>query len=393
MAAEDAEVEVPPTLKALLAARLDQLDEAERRVLERGSVEGEIFHRGGVQALAPEETQVTTRLAALVRRQLVRPDRAQIAGDDGYRFRHLLIRDAAYDALPKAVRADLHARFADWLDEHGQALVERDEIVGYHLEQAARYRAELGQPDAALAERAAARLAAAGRRASDRLDYRAALALLTGRSSSCARTGSTSRSSSRRPGAWRISMGARRAETAERSPNAPRRRATAPGRCSLARWPSSCATLRRRRRPRPTSWRQLCRAALPLEEERGDPRRLALLWELLASAANFRMQNDEHVEAAARRRSATPASPATRPRTRGLDWALILGPRPADEAMRVLDELADRRPPGAHGPRAGGAARDARPHRRGVAARGGAVEPPARGDRRHFAGTPRLPLR
>ena len=178
MAAEDGDVDVPPTLKALLAARLDQLDEAERRVLERGSVEGEIFHRGGVQALAPEETQVTTRLAALVRRQLVRPDRAQIAGDDGYRFRHLLIRDAAYDALPKAVRADLHARFADWLDEHGHALVERDEIVGYHLEQAARYRAELGQPDPSLADRAAARLAAAGRRAIDRQDYRAGAALL-----------------------------------------------------------------------------------------------------------------------------------------------------------------------------------------------------------------------
>ena len=179
MAAGDAEVEVPPTLKALLAARLDQLDEAERRVLERGSVEGEIFHRGAVQALAPEETQVTTRLAALVRHQLVRPDRAQLAGDDGYRFRHLLIRDAAYDALPKAVRADLHARFADWLDEHGEALVERDEIVGYHLEQAARYRARAraarprpwptapppGSPPPAS-------------RAIDRQDYRAGAALL-----------------------------------------------------------------------------------------------------------------------------------------------------------------------------------------------------------------------
>ena len=169
---------MPPTLKALLAARLDQLDEAERRVLERGSVEGEIFHRGAVQALAPEETQVTTRLAALVRRELVRPDRAQLAGDDGFRFRHLLIRDAAYDALPKAVRADLHARFADWLDEHGDALVERDEIVGYHLEQAARYRAELGQPDCGLADRAAVRLAAAGNRAVDRQDHRAGAALL-----------------------------------------------------------------------------------------------------------------------------------------------------------------------------------------------------------------------
>ena len=101
MAREQGDVEVPPTLRALLAARLDQLDEPERRVLERGSVEGELFHRGAVQALAPEEPEVTARLAALVRRELVRPDRAQLAGDDGFRFRHLLIRDAAYDSLPK----------------------------------------------------------------------------------------------------------------------------------------------------------------------------------------------------------------------------------------------------------------------------------------------------
>jgi len=61
------EVLVPPTLRALLATRLDQLDAGERRGLERGAVEGEIFHRGAVQALAPEETHVTPRLAALVR--------------------------------------------------------------------------------------------------------------------------------------------------------------------------------------------------------------------------------------------------------------------------------------------------------------------------------------
>jgi class 3 adenylate cyclase len=133
MAREQEDVEVPPTLKALLAARLDQLDEPERRVLERGSIEGELFHRGGVQALAPEEPQVTARLTALVRRELVRPDRAQLAGDDGFRFRHLLIRDAAYDSLPKSVRAELHERFADWLVSHTE-LVELDEIVGYHLE-------------------------------------------------------------------------------------------------------------------------------------------------------------------------------------------------------------------------------------------------------------------
>jgi class 3 adenylate cyclase len=131
------EVEVPLTLRALLAARLDQLDESERRVLERGAVEGELFHRGSVQALAPEETEVTPRLAALVRKDLVRPDRAMLPREDAYRFRHLLIRDAAYDALPKATRAHLHRRFAKWLEEYGQSLVELDEILGYHLEQAA----------------------------------------------------------------------------------------------------------------------------------------------------------------------------------------------------------------------------------------------------------------
>src|SRR5438477_12785652 len=85
------DVEVPPTLRALLAARLDQLGESERLVLERGAVEGELFHRGAVQALAPEETEVTPRLAALVRHDLVRPDRPILPREDAYRFRHLLI--------------------------------------------------------------------------------------------------------------------------------------------------------------------------------------------------------------------------------------------------------------------------------------------------------------
>ena len=174
------EVEVPPTLQALLAARLDQLDPTERRVLDRGAVEGEVFHRGAVQALC-SEASVTPRLAALVRRQLIRTDRPQLPGEDAFRFRHLLLRDAAYHALPKALRADLHERFAAWLDDHGVELVERDEIVGYHLEQAYRYRVELGQavdPQSQLAAVAAGRLEAAGRRAMHRGDMGAALNLL-----------------------------------------------------------------------------------------------------------------------------------------------------------------------------------------------------------------------
>jgi class 3 adenylate cyclase/tetratricopeptide (TPR) repeat protein len=178
----EGEVVVPPTLQALLAARLDQLETAERNVLERGAIEGEIFHRGAVQALAPEETQVTPRLAALVRKELIRPDQPQFAGEDGFRFRHLLIRDAAYEALPKQVRAELHERFADWLArvvrEHAP---EYEEILGYHLEQAHRSRAELGPLDEhteGVGRRAAECLAAAGRRALARGDAHAATNLL-----------------------------------------------------------------------------------------------------------------------------------------------------------------------------------------------------------------------
>jgi class 3 adenylate cyclase/tetratricopeptide (TPR) repeat protein len=175
------EVAVPPTIQALLAARLDQLDPSERGVLERGAVEGQIFHRGAVVALAPDEPHVDGRLTALVRKELVRPERTQVPGDDAYRFRHLLIRDSAYDALPKATRAELHERFAEWLDEHGGDLVEQDEIVGYHLEQAYRYRAELGPVDdagRALARRAAERLVAGGQHALARRDVRAVVALM-----------------------------------------------------------------------------------------------------------------------------------------------------------------------------------------------------------------------
>jgi class 3 adenylate cyclase/tetratricopeptide (TPR) repeat protein len=174
-----AEVEVPPTIHALLAARLDQLDPDERSVLEHGSVEGRTFHRGAVAALADGDGSVDQRLIALVRKELVRPDRTQLAGDDAYRFRHLLIRDAAYDALPKATRADLHERFARWIEQHGGDLVELDEILGYHLGQACLYRAELGlDVDDELRADARRHLAEAGSRAIIRDDFVAAQHLI-----------------------------------------------------------------------------------------------------------------------------------------------------------------------------------------------------------------------
>ena len=178
---DDREIAVPPTIQALLAARLDQLRTEERTVLECGSVEGQSFHRGTVQVMAPQERDLSGRLMTLVRQDLLRPDRAVFPGEEAFRFRHLLIRDAAYQALSKADRAGLHERFARWLEERGTGLVELDELAGYHLEQAFGYRCELGPADhnaRRLGADAAAHLEVAGRRAMDRGDTGAAVNLL-----------------------------------------------------------------------------------------------------------------------------------------------------------------------------------------------------------------------
>jgi len=172
------DVTIPPTIQALLAARLDQLEPGERSVLERGAVEGRVFHRSAVEALDGAEPQLNARLVALVRKELVRPEPTHVPDDEAFRFRHVLIRDAAYEALPKSVRAGLHQRYADWLEKHRSDLGDADEIVGHHLEQAARYKQELGNPDPELAARAGERIAAAGRRALWRGDNLAAYALL-----------------------------------------------------------------------------------------------------------------------------------------------------------------------------------------------------------------------
>src|SRR5262249_18773788 len=166
---------------ALRAARRDQLDPTERRVLELAAVEGEVFHSGAVQALIGDDTQVLSRLTALVHKQLIRPDKAQLPGEDGFRFQHPLIRDVAYEAILKSTRAELHDQYADWLHEHGTGLADLDELMGYHLEQAYSYQSELGHSDpgaGALRERPAVHLAAAGRRALARFDTAAATNLL-----------------------------------------------------------------------------------------------------------------------------------------------------------------------------------------------------------------------
>jgi len=170
---------LPPTIQALLADRLDRLEPGERTVIEHASIIGRGFSRADVAELAPAglHEDVGAHLLSLTRKGLIRPDEAADPREDIFRFRHILIRDAAYDEMPKALRATLHERFADRL-ERSERRRELEEIVGYHLERAYRLQAELGAPDARLGSRAGERLAAAGRRALARGDARAAVNLL-----------------------------------------------------------------------------------------------------------------------------------------------------------------------------------------------------------------------
>ena len=176
-------ITVPPGIHALLAARLELLGPDERAVLGRAAVMGQTFYVGAVADLSSPEIamRIPSLLLELVRKELIRPSRSDFRDEEAFEFRHLLIRDAAYDAVTKESRADLHARFAEWLERTaGERLAEYAEIVGWHLEQAHRYLAELGPIDERgeeLARRAADRLAGAGWTASSRGDTSAGVKL------------------------------------------------------------------------------------------------------------------------------------------------------------------------------------------------------------------------
>ena len=181
-----ASAKVPPTLQALLAARLDDLSSEERAVLEPASVMGLSFPEPAVSELVPAEivSRVPECLAALDRKQFIDRVENQTGEDRIFRFRNQLIRDATYGSLLKRSRAQLHERFVTWAErvnrERGRE-EEFEELNGYHLEQAYRYRLELGPLDAhgrELAERAAVKLSNAGRRAFARSDIPAAVGLL-----------------------------------------------------------------------------------------------------------------------------------------------------------------------------------------------------------------------
>jgi class 3 adenylate cyclase/tetratricopeptide (TPR) repeat protein len=186
LADDGGEIRVPPTITALLAARLDRLSREERSVVEPASVVGQVFAESAIRHLAPEPVHaaLSGHLTALDRKQLVHPLPGGEDDESRFRFHHILIRDAAYSGLLKRSRAQLHERFVAWADARNAEAdrgLEFEEILGYHLEQAHRYLSELGPLDAhgvELGARASQRLASAGRRASARGDMPATASLL-----------------------------------------------------------------------------------------------------------------------------------------------------------------------------------------------------------------------
>jgi tetratricopeptide (TPR) repeat protein len=304
-------------------------------------VEGRIFHRNALQALAGNDSDVRGMLVGLVRKELVRPDRARFPGDEAYRFRHLLIRDAAYDALPKALRAEMHEAFAGWLDEHGNALPELDEIVGYHLERAARYRQELGQPDMSLAERAGERLA------------QAALAQKWGHGDDRTAEGLLERALSLlRPLRWSTYLEMELLDTrrlppeeqaaayetiADRARDAGDLGGETVARSSAARqriWAGSRESVE--------VLEAMARGAIPALESTNDIEGLFQLWYVLRDVAHFKGRFEEATRAS--EQMIRYGRQLGRPGTFLLPAALPYGPRPVEECLRILEPLAADNP-------------------------------------------------
>ena len=181
---DPSDIQVPPTIHALLAARLDRLRLEERQVIQSASVVGDLFYRSEVAHLLGmgSETGIEEHLTSLIGKELVRSERSRFPDDPAYRFHHTLIREVAYDALATDSRAVLHEAFARHLEESARGWSRSyQELVGYHYERAHLYRSGLGLDDGqtrALARRAVDHLASAGRKAHAGKDMPAAVRLI-----------------------------------------------------------------------------------------------------------------------------------------------------------------------------------------------------------------------
>ncbi|HEY6149330.1 MAG TPA: BTAD domain-containing putative transcriptional regulator [Gaiellaceae bacterium] len=340
-AAESGETEsMPPSLESLLASRLDRLEPAELSVLQRSAVVGRELRRADVVQLMPREeaASVGTHLAELRRKGL-------LEGEEAFRFRHVLIRDASYGTLPKAQRAELHERFAR------RYRTGSDELVGFHFERAHGYRIELNPDDAAapgLAAEAGHRLSAAGLRAAKRGDMPAAANLLTRAASLLEGSEVARRDLLTELGLvlWRRGEVVEAQQLFEKAIDTAGAQSDARGELR-ARTELAHLRLRRSEEGASEELLSLASEAIPVLEEAGDDRALGRIWFAMATASGgFFCRYQESSEAAERalayfRRSGWPLLPCLQEIAAGLYY----GPTPVREALRRCRELiqmADR---------------------------------------------------
>jgi DNA-binding SARP family transcriptional activator len=341
---------LPPSLDALLTSRLDRLEPGELSVLQRAAVQGREFSREAVAQLLPDEEAeaVDEHLVAAVRKGLIHAGPPEAGRVSAFRFHHVLIRDSAYGTLPMRQRAELHERFARWLESRPPR---SEELVGFHLEQAHHYLIEVGKANGRaprLAAEAGAHLAAAGLRAAKRGDMPAASNLLTRAASLVGAAEATHRDLLTELGLvlWRsgqVADAEEAFETAVENASLERdRRAELRARTELAH-----LRLRRAEEGASEDLQMLAAEATPVFEEFDDDRGLGRLWFALATAyGGYYCQYQKASEAANRalthfRGSDWPLAPCLQELAAGLYY----GPTPVPEAIRRCRALlgeADR---------------------------------------------------
>jgi DNA-binding SARP family transcriptional activator len=331
---------LPPSLEALLVSRLDRLEPEELAVVQRAAVAGREFSREAVAHLLEEDLpEVDRPLLAVAQKGLV--DASAV----GFRFHHVLIRDAAYGTLPKALRAKLHERFAGWLDARAAG---SDELIGFHLEQAYRYLAELERLDPEAEKLAAAagdRLATGGLRAAKSGDGHAASNLLTRAS-----TLLSPEQVARRDLLTELALVYWRAgdlQAVEEALEEAREVADSANdsRAGLrARVERAYLKLFREPEGGTEELLALTAEAIPVLERAGDSRTLGLIWYMLAHVhGGFHCRYRESAEAAVRAldyyaRAGWPATPCLQE----LAVGLYLGPVPVQEAITRCDGLLEK---------------------------------------------------
>ena len=133
----DPAASLPTTIRGIIAARLDALPPAERSVLLDAAVAGRVFWRGAVERMAPDPEALSEALAQLERRELItRQKSSAFEGHEQYVFNHVLVRDVAYELLPRAVRRERHRDAALFFEQASGEFGEAETALARHWREA-----------------------------------------------------------------------------------------------------------------------------------------------------------------------------------------------------------------------------------------------------------------